>query len=90
MKRAIILAGGRGTRLRPYKTVSLLRPLMPIVDHPSKMPIFAPSQLLVGECRGTIMFFPVNPREQFDPRPPSFIWGAILFPAYVKWFAKPM
>jgi NDP-sugar pyrophosphorylase family protein len=33
MKRAVILAGGRGTRLRPY-TVSLLKPLMPIVDHP--------------------------------------------------------
>jgi NDP-mannose synthase len=33
MKRAVILAGGRGARLRPY-TVSLPKPLMPIVDHP--------------------------------------------------------
>jgi NDP-mannose synthase len=33
MTRAIILAGGRGTRLRPY-TVSLPKPLMPIVDLP--------------------------------------------------------
>jgi NDP-mannose synthase len=33
MNRAVILAGGRGTRLRPY-TVSLPKPLMPIVDHP--------------------------------------------------------
>ena len=33
MTRAVILAGGRGTRLRPY-TVSLPKPLMPIVDQP--------------------------------------------------------
>jgi len=32
-KRAIILAGGKGTRLRPY-TVVLPKPLMPIGDHP--------------------------------------------------------
>jgi NDP-sugar pyrophosphorylase family protein len=32
-KRAVILAGGRGTRLRPY-TVVLPKPLMPIGDHP--------------------------------------------------------
>ena len=32
-KRAIILAGGRGTRLRPY-TVVLPKPLMPIGDYP--------------------------------------------------------
>lgn len=32
-KRAIILAGGRGTRLRPY-TVVLPKPLMPIGDFP--------------------------------------------------------
>jgi NDP-sugar pyrophosphorylase family protein len=33
MKRAIILAGGEGTRLRPYTTV-LPKPLMPIADRP--------------------------------------------------------
>jgi NDP-sugar pyrophosphorylase family protein len=33
MKRAIVLAGGLGTRLRPYTTV-LPKPLMPIVDRP--------------------------------------------------------
>lgn len=33
MTRAVILAGGRGTRLRPY-TLSLPKPLMPIVDKP--------------------------------------------------------
>lgn len=33
MKRAIILAGGRGTRLKPYTTV-LPKPLMPIGDYP--------------------------------------------------------
>src|SRR4051812_9849852 len=33
MSRAVILAGGRGTRLRPF-TVSLPKPLMPIVDEP--------------------------------------------------------
>jgi NDP-mannose synthase len=33
MPRAIILAGGLGTRLRPY-TISLPKPLMPIVDRP--------------------------------------------------------
>lgn len=32
-KRAIILAGGRGTRLRPY-TIVLPKPLMPIGDYP--------------------------------------------------------
>ena len=32
-KRAIILAGGRGTRLRPY-TVVIPKPLMPIGDYP--------------------------------------------------------
>lgn len=32
-KRAIILAGGKGTRLRPYTTV-LPKPLMPIGDYP--------------------------------------------------------
>ena len=32
-KRAVILAGGRGTRLRPY-TVVLPKPLMPIGDYP--------------------------------------------------------
>jgi len=32
-KRAVILAGGRGTRLRPYTTV-LPKPLMPIGDYP--------------------------------------------------------
>jgi len=32
-KRAVILAGGRGTRLRPY-TVSLPKPLMPIGEFP--------------------------------------------------------
>lgn len=32
-KRAIVLAGGRGTRLRPY-TVVLPKPLMPIGDYP--------------------------------------------------------
>lgn len=32
-RRAIILAGGRGTRLRPY-TVVLPKPLMPIGDYP--------------------------------------------------------
>lgn len=32
-KRAIILAGGRGTRLRPYTTV-LPKPLMPIGEYP--------------------------------------------------------
>lgn len=33
IRRAIILAGGRGTRLRPY-TVVLPKPLMPIGDYP--------------------------------------------------------
>ena len=33
MARAIILAGGEGTRLRPYTTV-LPKPLMPIGDRP--------------------------------------------------------
>ncbi|HEY3827697.1 MAG TPA: sugar phosphate nucleotidyltransferase [Solirubrobacteraceae bacterium] len=33
MKRAVILAGGKGTRLRPYTTV-LPKPLMPIGDRP--------------------------------------------------------
>ena len=33
MKRAVILAGGKGTRLRPY-TVSLPKPLMPVGDYP--------------------------------------------------------
>jgi NDP-sugar pyrophosphorylase family protein len=33
MKRAIVLAGGRGTRLRPY-TVALPKPLMPIGEYP--------------------------------------------------------
>lgn len=33
MRRAIVLAGGRGTRLRPY-TVVLPKPLMPIGDFP--------------------------------------------------------
>ncbi len=32
-KRAIILAGGKGTRLKPY-TVSLPKPLVPVVDKP--------------------------------------------------------
>lgn len=32
-KRAVVLAGGRGTRLRPY-TVVLPKPLMPIGDYP--------------------------------------------------------
>ncbi len=32
-KRAVILAGGRGTRLRPY-TIVLPKPLMPIGDYP--------------------------------------------------------
>jgi NDP-sugar pyrophosphorylase family protein len=33
MKRAVILAGGRGTRLRPFTTV-LPKPLMPLGDRP--------------------------------------------------------
>ena len=33
MARAVILAGGLGTRLRPF-TVSLPKPLMPVVDRP--------------------------------------------------------
>src|SRR4030095_90787 len=33
MKRAVLLAGGKGTRLRPY-TVVLPKPLMPIGDYP--------------------------------------------------------
>ena len=32
-KRAIILAGGKGTRLRPY-TVVLPKPLMPVGEYP--------------------------------------------------------
>ncbi len=32
-KKAVILAGGRGTRLRPY-TVTLPKPLVPIGEHP--------------------------------------------------------
>lgn len=33
MKRAVILAGGKGTRLRPY-TLALPKPLMPVGDYP--------------------------------------------------------
>src|SRR5882724_2804893 len=33
MRRAIILAGGQGTRLRPYTTI-LPKPLMPVGDRP--------------------------------------------------------
>lgn len=33
LKRAVVLAGGRGTRLKPY-TVVLPKPLMPIGDYP--------------------------------------------------------
>ena len=33
IKRAIILAGGKGSRLRPY-TVVLPKPLMPIGEYP--------------------------------------------------------
>ena len=33
VKRAIILCGGKGTRLKPY-TVALPKPLMPIGDYP--------------------------------------------------------
>ncbi len=33
MKRAVVLAGGKGTRLRPY-TVTLPKPLMPIGEYP--------------------------------------------------------
>src|ERR1700756_393290 len=33
MRRAVILAGGEGTRLRPYTTI-LPKPLMPIGDRP--------------------------------------------------------
>lgn len=33
MKRAVVLAGGKGTRLRPY-TVALPKPLMPIGEYP--------------------------------------------------------
>ncbi len=33
MSRAVVLAGGEGTRLRPYTTV-LPKPLMPVVDRP--------------------------------------------------------
>lgn len=33
MKRAVVLAGGLGTRLRPY-TVALPKPLMPVGDYP--------------------------------------------------------
>src|SRR6266850_6379918 len=32
-KRAVVLAGGKGTRLRPY-TVVLPKPLMPVGDYP--------------------------------------------------------
>lgn len=32
-KRAVVLAGGKGTRLRPY-TVTLPKPLMPVGDYP--------------------------------------------------------
>jgi NDP-mannose synthase len=33
MRRAVVLAGGRGTRLRPY-TIVLPKPLMPLGDYP--------------------------------------------------------
>ena len=41
--RAVILAGGQGTRLRPYTTV-LPKPLVPVGDRPILELILAPAR----------------------------------------------
>ena len=51
-RHAVILAGGRGTRLRPY-TVALPKPLVPVGDHPI-LEIIVRQLVRTGFARATI------------------------------------
>jgi NDP-sugar pyrophosphorylase family protein len=72
--RAVILAGGRGTRLRPYTTV-LPKPLMPVGEHPILELIvrqlaghgFSRVDLCVGHLGGLIRAY----FEESGARPPG-------------------